>query len=292
MEYEQIIEAIAARLRGLSQREFRVHRLCRDLIRFSDADIAYILQALYRGSLKKQRSCLFIVEALADFSELRGMLGARLAEIYREAEAGRLYLAAEWLVPLPLHATEPRGLETHEDLQSLTLGERKWMARKAEPAMLEKLLVDPNPTVIRNLLNHPRLEERHVVRICAKQPNHPGVMIEVYRHRHWFSRLPVKKALLNNPASPSWLVMLIIPWLPVQDLRALLKSARFSQGFINQILAERRRDETDDAEEAWPAWALESEQDATDRLPSAAPIPSDLTAFSDLSEDEDGGELH
>ena len=242
MDYDQIIKAIADRVRGLKEPEFRVHRICRDLVRFHDEEVAHFFEELYRGALEKRRDCLHILEALADFDFLRRHFGRRLSNIFDIADRKGLILAAEWLAPLPISRSKPDGgLEIHRDIQEMTLGERKWLARKADPNLIEKLLVDPDPSVICNLLKHPRLLEREVVNICAKTPNHPGVMREVFKNKRWFSRYMVKKALLNNPATPPRLVMLILPWLSFKDLKALLRSRRFSSGFVRYIIDERKR---------------------------------------------------
>ncbi len=238
MEYRQILDAIIEHVSPLAEREFRTERVCRDLARFSDEEVAHLFEELYRGALHKLPFYLQVLESTADTGVLRKSFGPRLAHIYEVADERELLLALEWLAPLPLRRKIPKGLAVHMDLQELTLGERKWKARMASPDMLEKLLVDPDPSVIRNLLNHPRLVERDVIRICARTPNHPGVFWVVYESKRWFSRYVVKKAILNNPIAPPRLVMLTLPTMNRQDVRNLLKSPQFSPGFVRRILDE------------------------------------------------------
>lgn len=241
LEYDQILDALIRRSRRLADRAFAARHACERLARFDDADVAHLLDALFRGAVQKRSGYLDLLEALSDFAVFRETFHSRLSAIFEQADEGGLLFAAEWLAPLPIRRPAPRGLLVHDDLQSLTLGERRALARKADPNLLEKLLVDPDPAVIHNLLNHPRLLEQEVVRICAKQPNHPDVMLEVYRHPKWFSRYGVKKALLNNPVTPPRLVLLILTVLSLQDLRDLRRSARFSPGFIQMLIDERMR---------------------------------------------------
>lgn len=261
LEYHQIIEALSERIRSLQERGFRPQRICGELERFSDYDVAHILEELYRGAIQKRRGYVQILEALTEFEVFKEHFGPRLSSIFEIADEEELLLAAEWLAPLPIQNKIPKGLMAHQDLSDLTLGERKWKARSADPLMLEKLLVDPDASVIANLLNHPHLQESEVVKICATTPSHPEVMLCVYRHPRWFARYQVKKALLNNPATPPRLVMLLLVWLSVQDMKDLLKSRRFSPGFIRQLLDERKKvateavvdiaDEMDEDEESF-----------------------------------------
>jgi len=239
LDYSQIIERLIERIQNLPDKIFHIHKVARELARFSDFEIANIIEDLYRGAILKKEGYVLLLEAMTEFDVVREHLGSRLSTIFDIADEESLLFAAEWLAPLPLIQKPAKNLFVHNDLMDLTLGERKWHARKAEPNLLEKLLVDPEPSVIENLLNHSQITESEVVKICAKQPNHPEIMMVVYRHKKWFSRYQVKKALLNNPATPPRLIMLLLVWLSVQDLKDLRKSRRFSPGFINQILKAR-----------------------------------------------------
>jgi hypothetical protein len=236
LEYDQIIDALIKRAQALSDRAFIAPSLCAQLARFDDADVAHVLDDLFRGAVRKQSGYLGLLQAFSEFSAFREQFQTRLSSIFDYADTHELIFAAEWLAPLPIREKTPKGLLVHDDLQNLTLGERRYLARGATPGMIEKLLIDPDPAVIHNLLNHPRLKEQEVVRICAKTPNHPDVMREVFRHPKWFARYPVKKALLNNPATPPRLVVLLLTYLSRQDLKELLRSARFSPGLIHLLI--------------------------------------------------------
>ena len=52
----------------------------------------------------------------------------------------------------------------------LTLGERKSLARRPDRDLIARVMRDPNPDVIRILLNNPGLTESDVVRVCARRP--------------------------------------------------------------------------------------------------------------------------
>jgi len=94
--------------------------------------------------------------------------------------------------------------------RTLSLGERKALARRPTRKSLEKLLADPHPAVIRALLGNPKLVEDDVVRLAARRPALPEVLTEVARAARWAHRVRVRMALLLNPDMP---VELATPFL-------------------------------------------------------------------------------
>ena len=109
----------------------------------------------------------------------------------------------------------------HHKLAGLTLGTRKFLARKHDIYLLEKLLLDPDPTVIRNLLKNPRITEKEVLYICTRRPNNAEVLKEVATHPQWFKRYFVKLSLCKNPYTPVPIVTSALPFLSIQDLKEI-----------------------------------------------------------------------
>ena len=108
---------------------------------------------------------------------------------------------------------------------SLSLGHRKQLARlERSPDRLVRLGNDDDPTVIRNLLDNPRLTEALVVRIAARRPIAEAVLVEVGRSRRWSVRATVRRALALNPDSPPALVNLLLPHLVGEDLSAVAET--------------------------------------------------------------------
>ena len=97
---------------------------------------------------------------------------------------------------------DERLLATSSTGRILTLGERKALARRPTRAALDKLLRDPHPAVIRNLLANPRLTEDDVVRLAARRPAFRDVIGEIARHPAWSRRARVRMALVQNPGTP------------------------------------------------------------------------------------------
>jgi hypothetical protein len=86
--------------------------------------------------------------------------------------------------------------------RALTLGERKSLARSRDRFMLDRLLRDPHPLVIRNVLANARITEDDVVRLAARRPAFPDVQTEIAKHHRWSTRGRVRVALVQNPFTP------------------------------------------------------------------------------------------
>ncbi|NUP05332.1 MAG: hypothetical protein HOW73_04640 [Polyangiaceae bacterium] len=86
--------------------------------------------------------------------------------------------------------------------RALTLGERKALARARDRDVLDRLLRDPHPHVIRNILENPRITEDDVVRLAARRPTFPDVQAEIAKSARWGIRQRVRLAIVQNPFTP------------------------------------------------------------------------------------------
>lgn len=85
----------------------------------------------------------------------------------------------------------------------VTLGERKSLARGRERAVLDRVLRDPSPDVIRLVLGNPAIRESDVVRLVARRPIAPEVLREVFLSLRFIARVDVRVALVKNPSTPT-----------------------------------------------------------------------------------------
>lgn len=101
----------------------------------------------------------------------------------------------------PRSASEP-PVPDYGAGRELTVGERRSMARSPQRKVLEKLLRDPHPLVLRQLLSNPRLTEDDVVRLAARRPMHGAIVEVLAESPRWLRRPRVRLALLLNPGTP------------------------------------------------------------------------------------------
>jgi hypothetical protein len=93
--------------------------------------------------------------------------------------------------------------------RELSIGERKSLARAPSRTLFDKLLRDPNPFVIRQLLENPRLTENDVMRLAARRPANVEALRMIAR-TDWLLRAQVRMALIQNPGTPSSIAVPLI----------------------------------------------------------------------------------
>jgi hypothetical protein len=99
------------------------------------------------------------------------------------------------------------------------VGYRISLARRALAGVLERLLFDPDARVVRILLGNSRLTEAEVLKLAASRRASPEALVAVAQDDRWIACYPVKVALANNPATPTRVVLGLLPYLMRQDLR-------------------------------------------------------------------------
>jgi len=153
------------------------------------------------------------VEALREIAQLRGHFAlARLlryrASTAREAPPG----------------PEERGTAELRAGKPLTLGERKFLARSHDRFQLDRLLRDPHPAVIRNLLENPRITEADVVRLSAKRPTYPDVQVEIAKSQRWSIRPRIRLALVQNPYTPPTIAVPLLSLLLRHEVESVSRA--------------------------------------------------------------------
>ena len=135
------------------------------------------------------------VERLRQHADERRLLS--LARLLRRGSDSPLSGGRRSEPPVPDYGT---GRE-------LTVGERRTLARSNNRRVLEKLLRDPHPLVLRQLLGNPRLTEDDVVRLAARRPLHRTIAPTLADSPRWLRRPRVRLTLLLNPGTPEAISM-------------------------------------------------------------------------------------
>lgn len=192
-------------LLSLTDVTLRVSWLRAHLAELRDAEAAELLSALCEDGERadpEAREALLIVamllaadgdspfvERLRQHAEERRLLS--LARLLRRGADGAYRSASE--PPVPDYGA---GRE-------LTVGERRSLARSPNRKVLEKLLRDPHPLVLRQLLSNPRLTEDDIVRLAARRPLHAATVEVLAESPRWLRRPRVRLTLLLNPGTPA-----------------------------------------------------------------------------------------
>jgi len=221
------LEAIAARLlvdlTALPESSMRLALVSRTLASLQPEESSRIIEII----LKKgpEDSGAAIVRAiLVDNDGVLECLGqSQYDSIYLASLRLGLVRVSRFFTDFEAHKEGVSGYEEEEFIKTahLTLGERRSLARSHLIKHLEKLLSDPDPVVIENLLNNPRITEKEVLKIASKRPNSPHVLKRVALHKKWSKRYDVLKAVSRNPYTPTRISIALVEFMLVQDLSAI-----------------------------------------------------------------------
>ena len=110
--------------------------------------------------------------------------------------------------------------------RELTLGERRSLARRPDRRAFDRLLADPHPLVIRQLLLNPKLTEDDVVRLATIRPARVEVMREIAASRRWLCRGRVRLSILLNPGAPATLAMPLLGLCTRTELKQVVQNTR------------------------------------------------------------------
>jgi hypothetical protein len=108
--------------------------------------------------------------------------------------------------------------------RELTVGERRSLARQPNRRTFEKLLRDPHPLVLRNLLGNPRLTEDDILRLAAKRPLRESLTHELVQRPEWLLRPRIRLTLLHNPYTRSHLALPLLVLCKRDELAEVLEN--------------------------------------------------------------------
>ena len=230
----------------------RAEALVRATCAMPDASLrsAYMRSVLMRGDIVVLAPMLDVLCARAEQAEesareaLVALVDALnheacvdVVQLLREEALGVPHLALERLVRQPLALIEPRDVGRPEDDRvpdygkgrPLTLGERKSLARRPDRAMMDRLLRDPHPDVIRMVLANPKVVEEDVLAVAARRPCRPDVLAEIARQPRWAHRPRIRMALVLNPDTPLEIAAPVAGLLLRHELRLVASSPTVAQ---------------------------------------------------------------
>jgi hypothetical protein len=218
------------RLARLDEIDMRVGLICERLEALSDEDAVRLLYEAHRGASLGGADAQSVFLALG-WALFEPGVEARRAELGATARGAELHHIADFVIP-PLaedeQAEDKRRIPDFGRGRPLTLGERKSLARTHDRSLIQRVVRDPHPDVVRILLDNPSLTEEDVVRVCAARPNDPNVLQTVYRHRRWVVRYRPRNAILRNPHTPLDTALLLAPLLRRGELKEAATSSELA----------------------------------------------------------------
>ena len=215
------------KLRAVAESTVRT-ALLGELVATAEADTAVqVLEDIGLAALQREPVASEIVLSLmvpkTVFPDAARCL--QLADLARERGA---VIALQWLwsahdaqaAAAKRESTDTRRL-IDKTLASMTLGDRRALARRANRDQLMRLVGDPDPVVVKNVLNNPRTTESNVLAICSKRPTVTVALETVIASPAWVRRLSVRVALAHNPHMAAHAAVPLLVTLPLPAIARL-----------------------------------------------------------------------
>jgi hypothetical protein len=232
-------EGLARRLAALSEAAQRVVVLAEEAARLEAGDLSDLLAALVSRGMEGRREHDHIaLVTVMDYLESALLDDERRADLLRACrERNHRHLQRLLLSPSGPAQPDEARVPDYGKGRPLTLGERKSLARRPNRKVLERVLADPHPAVIHNLLMNPKLTELDVLKLVSRRPLPADVLRELYRNPRWSRRYRVKVGLVRNPSTPPSIATKLLPQLMRQDLEEVLED----RGLHPSVLISCRR---------------------------------------------------
>ena len=243
-DLDAFVEKLLRDLFALPEEPMRIDLLGRRLASLSPDDGARVIDMLYKKA-PRDKGARKAAEALVSPDGLKKALGTeRYRLIYSASIELGLQKVSRLFTDLPPHKKGVAGYGSEEEgpMEFISLGQRRSMSKRPVKETIDRLLSDPDPMVVGNILNNPRTTEKEVVKIASKRPNSPHIIKLIAVHRVWSKRYDVKKAIALNPYSPPRVAVALLEWMLTQDLRFISEDttlhAQVKQGAA-EILKDR-----------------------------------------------------
>lgn len=230
---------LAHRLAVLPEATMREIVLAERLAVMAPATAVRILAELQSGATRHRTPEFLVAMATLATSVERLPYSVR-RDLYEAAKEAALEgVARIFFTTAPAHLEPPPpGPEQYvpSARRSVTLGERKSLARRGRRDSVTALLRDPDASVIVNLLANPMLTEKDVVAVAARRPARGEILRAIFASK-WLQRYHVKRALVMNPYSPDDLAVRLAGGLNETDLRLVAADAQLAPGVRAQARA-------------------------------------------------------
>ncbi|MEK7773505.1 MAG: hypothetical protein AAB307_04090, partial [Deltaproteobacteria bacterium] len=221
-DLEATVLTVLNDLLALPEEGMRLNLLCRRLFSLTDDDAAGFIDILCKmGTDNKAGPKARAL--LVDQQGLKSVLGDKYRQIYLASVRLGLHRVSRLFSELRPYKKGLSGYEQEEEalMEFITLGQRRSMSKGAVKDALDRLLSDPDPMVVANLLDNQRITEKEVLKIASKRPNSHEILRIISVHRKWSRRYEVKRAIASNPYALPNTSIAILGTLMTHDLKQI-----------------------------------------------------------------------
>jgi len=223
IELDAYLNKVLNDLRALPEEKMRLALLAKRLAPLTPEEAAAFFNILYNkdagdSAARKARAMLVNPDGL------HNAIGVETCKrIYMASIRLGLRKISRLFTDLPPHKKGLSGYEEEEEapMEHVPLGTRRTLSKTSAQHVLDRLLSDPDPIVISNILDNPKITEREVLKIVSKRPNSVRIIKLVSSHKKWSRRYAVMSAIARNPYTPPRISIALLELMLMQDLQEI-----------------------------------------------------------------------
>ncbi len=231
-----IAKAISKLVSSIPEKKMLRVRLFEQLSEMDVETVSELLNYIIRMSEDDNIAFKNVVSSLIDSQFLVSALGnAKMSDIYIKLEEKGYYNVREMLVSYPAKKRKPResDLRTFPEMAAIPLGTKKSLAKSNRKDVLDKLIHEENPAVIKNILNNPRITEKDVLKMITRRPVKVEIITEVVNSQKWIKRYIIKKAIIRNPYTPTKIALNLLHFMLLQSLKEIASDTQLHYSIRN-----------------------------------------------------------
>ena len=227
-------ERLVHDLASFKEKNIRTSIFAESLNRLKAGNMVLVIDDICRRAEEKTPGYQELLFSLIDIPAITAILGyQKMSDVYllsRQMGYERVTRLLSSPPPKKRRYSEYDFVEG-QGLDHITSGEKRSLAKGIKKDTLDRLVYDPDPHVINNLLNNPRITERDVLKIASKRPTAGEVLLEVFNNKKWIERYSIKRALVKNPYTPTRVSLGLVNFMLAQDLKEISKD-----GTIHEVI--------------------------------------------------------
>ncbi len=231
-----IAKAISKLVSSIPEKKMQRARLSEQLSGMDVETVSELLNYIVQMSEDDKLAFKNVVGALIDSQFLVSALGnAKMSDIYIKLEEKGYYSVREMLVSYPMKRRKASESDSTPSLEmdALPLGTKKSLAKSNSKEVLDKLIHEQNPAVIKNILNNPRITEKDVLKMITRRPVKAEIITEVVNSRKWTEMYIIKKAIIMNPYTPTKIALNLLHFMLLQSLKEIASDTQLHYSIIN-----------------------------------------------------------
>lgn len=218
----QLTEYLIRRMETVPERKMRTLRLKERLSHMPEEIIIEVIHDVFSQTRPGDTSSAHFLMSIIDiFSDMNDMQSQQLLKLYVMCR-DRGYERASVVFVSPEPRKRPFSkydFVENRDMDYITLGEKRTLARTRNKDLLDRLIYEPHPLVIRNILENPRMTEHEVLKMVSRRPNNETILSEIYQSERWLRSYNIKISMIKNPYTPVGIAMVLLYFLRKQDLK-------------------------------------------------------------------------